>query len=646
MLNVPAEIQAVIKKDSTLKNFRVHFPNGERADITNENIVYESVDFTESVCSDNVFRFGLAEASVIEFETVNVENIIGMTIECSMEYAVPSNLQSQYGEWYSIPYGTFIVDKCPRNHNNITHRKVVAYSVIKNMLTYPTFLQNNVSPVPSVNVPLTSMRAYLTGDVSAFSEDVRPNTGQSPQPNIYLYRSGGYSAYGYYSLSIRNGNGGQTYFVEAGKDSAFSGDKGYILEYEEVGEKTNEEVGMEVVNWLDSLGYDFCYDPNGKKIYESNEEALRFAYGFLFHPIETRSISLSNSNSRFYYRGHSIETNRFIPVFFDNNFSPEDSYANVDCLLGTNSSEIIISLTRTTDSATTSVNSITISGFKANATFKVYERTDQELGTVRFDNTLMATNAFMYNRFVSNRPKFFYGTMYAYSNVFSNREMMNGIAEMSSAFVHSERDGSISMETLDNNDPYRLSLSDVENSAWWDEYDVNPIGTVKYTFYNPQTEQIANNSYTFNPDAKSVYDLSGNALMESIDFSVIKAKTASKMENLFSWYVYTGSETGYVNGDFYYHNGTEWVSGGHYTDATSIANFILDRLFVPHVNDVNFTPVEIDIRALPFLEAGDAFTLTVDDGSVLNSYILNHEISGVQRLTDSITSVSGEVIEK
>lgn len=42
------------------------------------------------------------------------------------------------------------------------------------------------------------------------------------------------------------------------------------------------------------------------------------------------------------------------------------------------------------------------------------------------------------------------------------------------------------------------------------------------------------------------------------------ASTASDMEDTTKIYVYTGSETGYVNGNWYYWNGSAWASGGVY----------------------------------------------------------------------------------
>ena len=94
MLNIPESVKTLFKRDGVRKNFRVHFPDGELADITNDNIVQESVKFTESLCSQDVLKFGLAEASVVEFETVGIPNMFGMTIECGIGIDL-SSLTSQ-----------------------------------------------------------------------------------------------------------------------------------------------------------------------------------------------------------------------------------------------------------------------------------------------------------------------------------------------------------------------------------------------------------------------------------------------------------------------------------------------------------------------------------------------------------------------
>lgn len=145
MLNIPKEIKELFWQDSVKKNFRVHFPNGERDDITNSNIVYESVSLTESICSEQDLKFGLCEASALKFETWGIENIKGCVIEAGIEIDVsdlPENLIAEYGTvtedvdypYYRIPYGTFVVDECKRQ-SDANRRKAVAYSQLINNLT-------------------------------------------------------------------------------------------------------------------------------------------------------------------------------------------------------------------------------------------------------------------------------------------------------------------------------------------------------------------------------------------------------------------------------------------------------------------------------------------------------------------------------
>lgn len=120
MLNIPEEVKQLFRQGSAKKNLRIHFPNGEREDITNSNLVADSFSFTESICSEDTLKFGLCEASMVEFETFNIGNIKGCTIEITLEV-----LNGQ--EWYSIPIGTYVIDSCEKQ-SNMTRRSVKAYS--------------------------------------------------------------------------------------------------------------------------------------------------------------------------------------------------------------------------------------------------------------------------------------------------------------------------------------------------------------------------------------------------------------------------------------------------------------------------------------------------------------------------------------
>lgn len=48
------------------------------------------------------------------------------------------------------------------------------------------------------------------------------------------------------------------------------------------------------------------------------------------------------------------------------------------------------------------------------------------------------------------------------------------------------------------------------------------------------------------------------------------ASTAASMTDVTKIYLYTGSETGYVAGNWYYYNGSTWVSGGTYGGSNTV----------------------------------------------------------------------------
>lgn len=58
--------------------------------------------------------------------------------------------------------------------------------------------------------------------------------------------------------------------------------------------------------------------------------------------------------------------------------------------------------------------------------------------------------------------------------------------------------------------------------------------------------------------------------------SPLVATTAAAMTQTNRVYVYTGSESGYTAGNWYYYNGSAWVSGGVYNSATLDGNIITD----------------------------------------------------------------------
>lgn len=132
MLNIPEEIKEAFLTDNAVNNIRLHFPNGERTDITNEMIVSGTAKLTDSLCSQNELKFGLSESPTFECETVGVGNIKGATfyltyeIECSssVEGSVWKNDVQKFV--YEMKMGKFVCSSCERQAD-LQHRKIVAY---------------------------------------------------------------------------------------------------------------------------------------------------------------------------------------------------------------------------------------------------------------------------------------------------------------------------------------------------------------------------------------------------------------------------------------------------------------------------------------------------------------------------------------
>lgn len=75
---------------------------------------------------------------------------------------------------------------------------------------------------------------------------------------------------------------------------------------------------------------------------------------------------------------------------------------------------------------------------------------------------------------------------------------------------------------------------------------------------------LSTNDYT-NEDKAKLNSLESQIdHLESLVGSPLVASTVAEMTDEDKVYVYTGSETGYQNGNWYYYNGTTWTSGGVY----------------------------------------------------------------------------------
>lgn len=111
MIDVPVEVKDALREGRLKKNYRVVVLDDEGAEdftIDNNNLVSESVNIDERMCSGNKIKFGLCEGSSLEFQYFGFPSILGRRLQVFIDV--------DYGAEnpYVIPMGYFDVQKCSR----------------------------------------------------------------------------------------------------------------------------------------------------------------------------------------------------------------------------------------------------------------------------------------------------------------------------------------------------------------------------------------------------------------------------------------------------------------------------------------------------------------------------------------------------
>lgn len=92
--------------------------------IENDNLVAESVNIDERMCSGDTIKFGLCEGSSLEFQYFDFPNITGKRIEAFI------HVEYEPEEWHQIPLGFFNVKSCSRQASTGI-MKVTAYNKLQ-----------------------------------------------------------------------------------------------------------------------------------------------------------------------------------------------------------------------------------------------------------------------------------------------------------------------------------------------------------------------------------------------------------------------------------------------------------------------------------------------------------------------------------
>ena len=594
MLNVPTEVQALFKADSVFKNFRVHFPNGENADLTNDDIVSESVSFTESICSAQVFQFGLSERSEIEFECVGVQNIYGMTIECAIEIEVASlgaewlfqqwqevHAREEAGTWkwldcqvvspyqghimYRVPYGRFIVESCPRSQGAMKHRRVDAFSVVggqkvelspflKFKFNAPLY-QNEKSMIQNVPLLLACNKNDIS-DITVTETELETNSTASSYDVVRPISW--YDGDTLHTISFRR-SGAMTYFGQIKNwmfDTMLRSDRDSLfrvvcdVDYSTITpvlDRLNElNAPTDVINIVRSVLTVFYYADSdtryGNKVVYAFENAEDTGYLYAFAN-ETGSYGICFKNSGC-------------------------DRAVID--LGTTSSE-----------------SFNIGETVSNLHAYQYTLTDPDMLNQTIEVT--ATGA--------------YGYLSTYTDALDFASLVDGYTEIHGQFRRPSRNGDAEYVTVSKSEPVAMTPAEY-SELWWDEFDVEPVGTITATYKDVDAGQEQIVTYDVGT-GQSTYTMNDNYFLKSLNLSAADL-TGQTLE--------------------------EYVKA------------LLDENFVPKLQDVSFVPVTLDAIGLPYIEAGDYLEIDDADGGTVGTYVLSRTLSGIQVLTDSIESKGGEVL--
>ena len=644
MLTIPSTVQALFKTDGVYKNFRVHFPNGEFPDITNDNVVQESVKFTESLCSQSTFKFGLAEASVLEFETVGIGNMYGMTIEAGIEIDCSSlsaadktaiasgtwdGTWDSVNEMFYIPYGTFRIESCPRDHQSMAHRQVTAYSTdLLSGVAFPTKSLAKDFQMSLNGILATKSGTGLTEETSATISALgihTPNPGP-PQPLPSGCIDGGY-----YKTAGNSIQGKLVWLctgtiakpINAINDAVLTED--VILPTGSFDPTQVSQLMSVIAEQLANAGVDLTHGAFMAQDYSDNLESLQQEC-VAFYP----SINDSQENIGSDYKPRttwSFYANDAPEVHADDLYTTHLSHSYLAALNkynpvigGTDTTSAfygekykIISarrldllfikiltsdnvFLRVYDSYTSTTSYIKLRYADDNIDLLPFLTKDMNITSVRQFSVNTPSPYFVMSN-TGKYSKLYYAYLGGQQNLAAN---LKGSLELFAMFYKADRFGDGEAVLLDNSSPIAISPGDYAE-CWWDEYDVDPIGIVTVTFQGDDGDGSTEENATdiIIGTGMSRYDMSENQAIKNLSSMTLASITS-----------------------------------------------LIKTNFAPNVGTVAFTPTELTMQGWPWIEAGDALQITAEDGTVVNTYALRVEMDGIQHLQADITAEGGEIIEE
>lgn len=590
MLNIPSAVKDLLKQSSVYKNFRVHFPNGERGDITNNNIVLESVTLQESICSQQTLMFNTCETPMIEFETIGVENIKGKTIECTLEVECPSTVTDAVqkadlgNKWiYPIPYGKYVITSC-KKQSDMTHRQVQAYN-------YSTYLGGMSSIEKCKRDILTNMPTgpdtseTLSYDIIPYQYLIANNFVAPDEYSNYTYASDVGSnfptpyvigTFGDYRIKCSS-----RYLRANLTPIDYPYEPAYRREYFRLGQikdlrtefNTAKNTAKNKINeWAQTYSFTVDVDnivfgkfcPEISMVVYTSDGGTHSTYFDLDYCYQTYP-----SNDYFTYISSYFHT-------ISETDKSQARYATMGISMPVEIKFILEQKGTLTWQQIDSVQYTILSDYSD--AIKIIDVDDYMLMT---DNYPIAVNGTSLSEI---NPSSFIGFFY---------ELEGKVCRMNRQGIAKP----LSIEYQLANPVETLTPSDF-SSFWYDDDMTKPYGRITCSYKNASGEDAYAEKYIvdeeeFNTKDYKTYDISDNNLIKNNQFSAVTI------------------------GD------------------------ILDTM-ASNMDEISYMPMDLTIKGRPDLEVGDVVTVTTKEGDEIPALIMQRTLTGIMGLSDSMTASEEE----
>lgn len=635
MLDIPEDHKKLFRDMYVPRDIRIHFPNEEMRDLTKEDIYGDgsSFRFTESLCSQKNLKFGLAEKSVVQFDTIDVENIKDSKIEVSCEAVDPDT-----GETVSIPYGQFEIDSCQKQ-SDMRRRKVIAYSGA----------QLEVSPLTLAKLALPSLNQYSyrvdIDDLVGAGERTRERfEGQQTEQEF----SGSTQGVDFDIMSL---------------EATYKGSDGYIYaaycdmeyKYKTVQMKASQEIDTalaatlwydirseitdaakaaawdlavrDIASYLDMLKHIVVYQDSSRR--RELEAYIKACDTYLNH-YTARMEVLQKWNKK------KLRTIKDVPIVMDDigdgiRRSRYVSGAHLDVLnarTGTNTGSGVLLYDEEAESTLTFICPYSID-------VRVERTEDQEIvfarSVVSGRKDVLVGYSRMQKRYTMElqaspiysvpevplpwaqfeRTEGGDGYYYCTGAEKNLQNAISAVAEIQAKFVHKDRYGVIRFvgisdhfalypeetlypsEDLYPNENNELVTTYDHSTLWCEDYEVQPFGTVVVNYKN----------------------MSGNAEVLTYRFNHANKNTYQMKDNFI------------------------FKTGGWHPDKI---RQVLDAWFIPGLLGIRYTPISLEMKGLPYVEAGDVLTVLTRTGG-MEAFVFRRTLKGINFMTDTIEARGDEV---